>query len=91
MNPAQGPLPRGAVGAVVIGRNEGQRLRACLASLAGKAFALVYVESGSSDGSVALARQMGAEVVELDPATPFTAARSRNAGWSRLCEISSDI
>jgi GT2 family glycosyltransferase len=66
---------------VAIGRNEGERLRACLASaLAQGAHAVVYVDSGSTDGSVAMARAKGCEVVELDLDTPFTAARARNAG-----------
>ena len=67
---------------VVIGRNEGARLRACLASL--KGLRVVYVDSGSTDGSVAAARAAGAAVVELDPATPFTAARARQAGFAAL-------
>ncbi len=67
---------------VVIGRNEGARLRACLASL--KGLRVVYVDSGSTDGSVAAARAAGAAVVELDPATPFTAARARQAGVAAL-------
>lgn len=74
------------VGAVVIGRNEGDRLRACLASLAGAVDAVVYVDSGSSDGSVALARAMGARIVELDGDRPFGAARARNAGLAALRE-----
>jgi GT2 family glycosyltransferase len=71
------------VGAVVIGRNEGARLVACLASLRGIS-RLVYVDSGSSDGSVAAARAAGAQVIELDLARPFTAARARNAGLAAL-------
>lgn len=74
------------VGAVVIGRNEGDRLRACLASLAGAVDVVVYVDSGSSDGSVALARAMGARVVALDRNRPFGAARARNAGLAALRE-----
>lgn len=73
-----------AVDAVVIGRNEGARLVACLASLSGRVRRLVYVDSGSGDGSPGAAAGMGAEVVELDPALPFTAARARNAGLARL-------
>jgi GT2 family glycosyltransferase len=73
------------VGAVVIGRNEGARLVACLASLRGIS-RLVYVDSGSSDGSVAAARAAGAQVVELDLSRPFTAARARNAGLAVLAE-----
>ena len=74
------------VGAVAIGRNEGERLRACLTSLVGRVGAVVYVDSGSTDGSVELARAMGVQVVELDRAVPFTAARARNAGLARLLE-----
>ena len=73
------------LGIVAIGRNEGERLRACLASLPTGA-ATVYVDSGSSDGSVAAARSAGAEVVELAPGTPFTAALARNAGMARLAD-----
>jgi len=72
------------VGCVIIGRNEGERLRACLTSLVGKAEAMVYVDSGSTDGSVALARGLGVTVVELDMAIPFTAARGRNEGFRVL-------
>jgi GT2 family glycosyltransferase len=78
-------------GAVVIGRNEGERLRKCLESLLGQVSILVYVDSGSSDGSVALARHMGAEVVEFDPGTFFTAARARNAGLARLSELAPQV
>lgn len=76
--------PAVAVGAVVIGRNEGQRLVTCLASLAGAADRVVYVDSGSTDGSVARARAAGAIVVPLDLTRPFTAARARNAGFAAL-------
>lgn len=72
------------VAAVVIGRNEGARLRACLASLRGQVERIVYVDSGSSDGSVAAAQAFGAEVIELDLSTGFTAARARNAGIAAL-------
>jgi GT2 family glycosyltransferase len=73
-----------SIGAVVIGRNEGQRLVRCLASLTAQVSRLVYVDSGSSDGSVAVARAAGADVVELATDIPFTAARARNAGVERL-------
>ena len=75
---------RQKVDAVVIGRNEGARLVACLASLRGRVRRLVYVDSGSSDGSVAAAQAAGAEVVALDMTQPFTAARARNAGLAAL-------
>ena len=72
------------LGVVVIGRNEGERLRHCLASVRKTECPLVYVDSGSSDGSIALARSFGADVVELDPARPFSAARARNEGHAHL-------
>ncbi|SEF61329.1 glycosyltransferase family 2 protein [Jhaorihella thermophila] len=73
-----------AIDAVVIGRNEGDRLVACLASLRGCVRRVIYVDSGSTDGSVQAARAAGAEVVELDLSRPFTAARARNAGLARI-------
>jgi GT2 family glycosyltransferase len=45
---------------------------------------VVYVDSGSTDGSLDLARKAGAEVVALDLSQPFTAARARNAGLAAL-------
>jgi glycosyltransferase involved in cell wall biosynthesis len=74
-------------GAVVIGRNEGARLGRCLESIVGLVSLAVYVDSGSTDGSVELAKGMGVEVVELDMSIPFTAARARNAGMKRLLAI----
>jgi len=75
------------VGFVVIGRNEGARLRKCLEIAVEHAGTVVYVDSGSTDGSVDMARTMGVEVVELDMRVPFTAGRARNAGFKRLCEL----
>ena len=72
------------IGVVVIGRNEGPRLQQCLRSVIAADTIVVYVDSGSADGSATLARQMGADVIELDRAFPFTAARARNAGLDRL-------
>jgi glycosyltransferase involved in cell wall biosynthesis len=77
-----------SAGFVAIGRNEGDRLIACLDSLrAGGDGPIVYVDSGSTDGSVEAARARGADVVALDLAAPFTAARARNAGLERLKDI----
>ncbi|EXF92756.1 glycosyl transferase [Pseudomonas fluorescens HK44] len=70
------------IGVVVIGRNEGLRLERCLASLGGAAQKIIYVDSGSTDGSVQMARRLGVEVVELDMSIPFTAARARNEGFA---------
>jgi len=68
------------VALVAIGRNEGERLRRCLESATSQVNQLVYVDSGSTDGSPTLADQFGALVVALDLTQPFTAARARNAG-----------
>lgn len=71
-----------AVAVIVIGRNEGERLRTCLSALQTSSLAelIVYVDSGSTDGSVAMATAMGCLVHALDMSVPFTAARARNEG-----------
>ncbi|MEZ6164277.1 MAG: glycosyltransferase family A protein [Phycisphaerales bacterium] len=74
------------VGVVAIGRNEGERIRHCLRSAIACTDRVVYVDSGSTDGSVEFAQSIGVEVVDLDTSIPFTAARARNAGIERLCE-----
>jgi GT2 family glycosyltransferase len=79
-------LNQHSFGVVAIGRNEGERLRRCLRTLCA-ARLVVYVDSGSSDGSQELAREQGVHVVELDMRLPFTAARARNAGFGRLREL----
>ncbi|WP_373283078.1 glycosyltransferase [Cribrihabitans marinus] len=76
----------GAVGLVLIGRNEGARLVRALEAATGQANRIVYVDSGSRDGSVTAARAAGVAVVELDPACPFNAARGRNAGYAELMQ-----
>lgn len=82
--------PSTDVGCVVIGRNEGANLRRALDSVA-RIPRVVYVDSGSTDESVARARWRGIDVVELDPTLPFTAARARNAGVDRLLEVSPSL
>lgn len=79
------------VGVVVIGRNEGDRLRRCIESVREVAAKLVYVDSGSTDNSVDLARSLGADVFDLDISLPFTAARARNEGFQHLIEAKPDI
>ncbi|MCA9296047.1 MAG: glycosyltransferase family 2 protein, partial [Phycisphaerales bacterium] len=80
-----------AIGVVAIGRNEGQRLKRCLLSVPDEVAAIVYVDSGSTDGSVAWAKENGIEVVSLDMSHGFTAARARNAGIGRLRVLHSDV
>lgn len=75
------------VAAIAIGRNEGERLRRCLQSLRGQVRDLVYVDSGSTDGSVALAESLGAHVLVLDGSQPFTAALARNLGFDHVLSL----
>jgi glycosyltransferase involved in cell wall biosynthesis len=77
------------VGVVIIGRNEGERFERCLASLAGKAAAMVYVDSNSTDGSPEKARVAGAQVVSLDTSIPFSMGRARNEGVEALLKLGS--
>jgi GT2 family glycosyltransferase len=79
------------VAIVVIGRNEGERLKSCLRSATGVARTVVYVDSGSVDGSADYARSAGCSVVELDAALPFTAARARNAGYACVVKQEPDV
>lgn len=70
---------------VVIGRNEGERLTRCLASVRsmadiGGAVELIYVDSASTDDSLARAEALGARVIGVRPERP-SAALGRNAGW----------
>lgn len=76
-----------ACGIVIIGRNEGERLRRCIESVQGGARTIVYVDSGSTDGSVEMARGKHIDVVALDMSVPFTAGRARNAGFARLAAL----
>jgi GT2 family glycosyltransferase len=74
----------GHAGVVVIGRNEGQRLKLCLDSVAGRGLIVIYVDSGSTDGSIELATSTGAATLVLDPTTRYSAARARNEGYMSL-------
>jgi GT2 family glycosyltransferase len=79
-----------AVAAVVIGRNEAPRLRPCLSALIGRVAEIVYVDSGSTDGSPEIARQLGVTVVRLESG-PYTAARGRDAGMAELLSRRPDL
>jgi GT2 family glycosyltransferase len=82
------------LGVVIIGRNEGDRLRLALESVSStgrQETSVVYVDSNSTDGSVERAMAMGASVVALDLSRPFTAARARNEGFARLLEVAPSV
>jgi glycosyltransferase involved in cell wall biosynthesis len=75
-----------ALSVVVIGRNEGDRLVACLESVrqlrgVEGGIELIYVDSASTDGSPARAAALGATVVPVTSARQ-TAALARNSGWA---------
>lgn len=79
------------LGIVAIGRNEGTHLRDCLASCTSQTTHVVYVDSGSSDGSLEIAERIGVTAIALDPSQPFSAARARNEGFAHLRAMSPDI
>ncbi len=62
--------------ACLIVRNEERFLPACLASLAGIADRVVVVDTGSSDRTIELARQQGADVFPFEWCDDFAAARN---------------
>ena len=75
---------------VVIGRNEGERLRESLSTALATGAPVVYADSGSADGSSGLARSLGCPVIELDPASPMSAARARNEGFEAAMRLRPD-
>lgn len=82
------------IGIVVIGRNEGERLIACLESLRDSLVPvgrIVYVDSGSTDGSPEAASRMGFRVVRLTNECPFCAARARNEGFKALRQQAPEV
>ena len=78
------------LGIVAIGRNEGDRLKRCISSLPDDT-TIVYVDSGSTDGTPQWVRARGISVVDLDTRFGFTAARARNRGFNRLLEMAPNI
>ncbi len=74
------------VGIVVIGRNEGERLKRCVQSVLSQTDKIVYVDSWSSDDSVGYAESIGVDVLRLDMRIPFSAGRARNEGFQLLNE-----
>lgn len=82
------------IGFVIIGRNEGERLIRCLRSLLGQVpegCPVVYVDSGSTDGSLKAASSLGVTAIPLDDSLPFSMARGRNTGLDYLAENFAEI
>jgi GT2 family glycosyltransferase len=82
------PESSDGVAIVAIGRNEGERLKRCLRTAIASARTVVYVDSGSTDGSAEFARGVGCHVVALEP--PYSAARARNEGFARSMCVDPD-
>lgn len=78
------------LGIVIIGRNEGELLKRSLLSLPKQA-ELLYVDSGSMDGSVELVHSLGVAVHELNPISAFSAARARREGVEILLKRNPDM
>jgi glycosyltransferase involved in cell wall biosynthesis len=77
--------PGAKLAVVVIGRNEGERLRRCLLSVEKMhrpqgGIEVVYVDTASDDGSAEMVESMGIRVIRLHPTEP-SSAMARNAGW----------
>jgi GT2 family glycosyltransferase len=79
------------VGAVVIGRNEAARLADALGSVRAAGLRCIYVDSASSDESVAIGQRLADIVLELDASRPLSAARARNEGLAALKAASPQI
>ncbi len=84
--PSPVPPASSATVAVVIGRNEAERLADALASVRAAGLPVIYVDSASSDDSVKIARSHADNVLELDRARPMSAARARNEGLAAQLE-----
>ncbi len=74
------------VSVVIIGRNEGKRLQRCIDSVQQAHWGVLqhdiwYVDSRSTDDSLALAQAQGAQTLVL-PEGPMCAAKARNLGWN---------
>jgi len=80
-------------GIVIIGRNEGERLRRCFASIPPSVprEMIVYVDSGSTDQSVNFAQSLDVFVVRLDMSIPFSAGRARNEGFNCLTRMHREL
>ncbi|MEQ1546244.1 glycosyltransferase family A protein [Methyloglobulus sp.] len=78
-------------GIVIIGRNEGERLHLCFESMSTVACTKIYVDSGSTDHSLAIANDYAIEAIELNPTFPFSAARARNEGFERLLQLNPNV
>ncbi|MBL8386133.1 MAG: glycosyltransferase family 2 protein [Burkholderiales bacterium] len=82
MAPPSPPVPRAPLSVVVITRNAADQLADCLASVA-FADEVVVLDSGSSDGTVDLARRLGARVETASDWPGFGPQKQRAVGLAR--------
>src|SRR5687768_9807587 len=71
---------------IVIGRNEAEQLALALGSALCVGGPIVYVDSASTDGSLAVAGRLGVSAIALQKPPMLSAARGRNAGLAWLRE-----
>lgn len=76
-------MPAPLLSLCLIVRDEAERLAVCLNSTAALVDEIVVADTGSTDGTPALARQLGARVVELTWGEDFAAARNACAAAAR--------
>ncbi|MFM8526009.1 MAG: glycosyltransferase [Cyanobacteriota bacterium] len=79
--PEPPPSGRGRLSLSMIVRNEAERLEACLRSVAGFVDEMVVVDTGSSDGTVAIAERCGASVHQIPWPGDFAPARNQALQW----------
>lgn len=75
------------IGIVEMGRNEGERLHGCFESLKHFNNPIIYVDSGSTDNNLYLARIYCKDDTRLDMNRPFSTAWARNTGQQRLLDL----
>jgi len=86
------PETQAKTGVIVIGRNEGLNIKYCLSALEQfNDIEIIYVDSGSTDGSLEYVTSIGIPVHKLDPVRPFSAARARREGVNILLDKCPEI
>ena len=73
---ADGEVSRIRISLCMIAKNEERFLRNCLESVQGGIDEIVVVDTGSTDGTIAIAREFGAKVVTVPWTDDFAAARN---------------
>ncbi|MGV3614796.1 MAG: glycosyltransferase family 2 protein [Fimbriimonas sp.] len=91
--PVEAAPSRRTVSACLIVKNEERTLERCLASLAGAVDEIVVVDTGSTDGTVGIARKFGAKLLDFVWKDDFSAARNaalENATGDWILSIDAD-